>query len=137
MKRKYRNKETRKFRSKLEETCWNLLTEANIDFFYEPFKIPICQGLTYQEDSWEKVGKNYELQKKNVLGVKYIPDFVSHSSFDKVTWLIETKGFLTPVSRLKWKLFKQWLINNNYKWTLFMPTNRNEIEQSIKVILKK
>jgi hypothetical protein len=136
VKKKYKNKTVTKFRSKLEKTCWDLLTEAELGFFYEPFKVPLLEGFEYNNDSWEKVGKEYKLQKKKVQRMTYTPDFVSSHNLTKNLWIIETKGYPTDSFKLKWKRLKQYASENNYSWTLYMPTNKGEIEFTIENLLK-
>lgn len=136
MKKKYKNKVIKKFRSKLEQTCWDLLKESGLEYYYEPFKIPLIERFEFNNDSWEKVGKEYKLQKRKVLGMTYTPDFTSLPTISNKLWIIETKGYPTDSFKLKWKLLKQWLVEKNYNWRLYMPTSKNEVIQSIEIIQK-
>ena len=136
MVKKYKNKTITKFRSKLEKTCWDLLKEADIEFFYEPFKVPLIEGFEYNNDSWEKVGKEYKLQKRKVQRMTYTPDFVSSPTLIKDLWIIETKGYPTDSFKLKWKLLKQHALENNYNWIMYMPTSKSEIQITIEKLLK-
>lgn len=134
---KYKNSKVQGFRSKLEQYCWEHLNSENISFSYEPFQIVLVDGFIYQPESYEKIGKgkeSFKSQRNKIQPIKYTPDFVSNSVVEKVTWVIETKGYFNPLSRLKWKLFKRWLEQEGYTWHLFLPTNRQEVKQSIDLI---
>lgn len=63
--------------------------------------------------------------------ITYTPDFVGKD------WVIETKGMKTPDFLLKWKLFKKYLIDNNLKYTLYMPSNQKQVRLAIEHILGK
>lgn len=130
---KHKNKPTGKFRSKLEKYCNDKLIEAKIPFKYESMEIVLLDSFTYEEESWEKIGKNrkkFKLQRKKQLPTRYKPDFTGDG------WLIETKGFFTAEARLKWKMFKRWLVDNNLKWKLFMPSNKGEVDRTIEMLLE-
>ena len=47
---------------------------------------------------------------------------------------METKGMRTPDFNIKWKLFKRYLMEQQLKYILFMPTSKKEIIQSIEII---
>lgn len=47
---------------------------------------------------------------------------------------METKGKRTADFNIKWKLFRKYLQENDIEVTLFMPTNKKEILESIKII---
>lgn len=134
---KYRNKKVAQYRSKLEEYCADQLKEHKVDFCYEPFQLTIVEGFEYEPESWEKVGKisGYKLQRKKVNPIRYTPDFVSHPNVGDVVWIIETKGYFNPLARIKWKLFKQWLLKEQLDWRLFLPTNKREVKESIDLIV--
>lgn len=117
-----------KFRSELEIICYTLLQEAGLDFEYEPLTITLVEEAEYPLPSFERRGKKFKEAPIKSPKITYTPDFVGQD------WVIETKGYLTPSSRLRWKLFKRWLIKNNRAWHLFMPTNKKEIQESIKII---
>jgi len=44
----------------------------------------------------------------------YTPDFVSLPTLSNKLWIIETKGYPTDSFKLKWKLLKQYAVQNEY-----------------------
>jgi len=44
----------------------------------------------------------------------YTPDFVSLPTISNKLWIIETKGYPTDAFKLKWKLLKQYAVQNEY-----------------------
>lgn len=131
---KYKNKrlvrDKIKFRSKLEAYCYDVLKEHKIKFSYETLVVPLLDSFEYEPTCWERVGKNFKQQRKKVNKITYKPDFIGDSNL----WIIETKGYFTPVARIKWKLFKQWLVENNLQTQLFMPTNKTEVKKTVELI---
>ncbi len=125
---KYKNIATEQYKSKLEKTCADMLELNNIIFEYEPWEVVLIEPFTYELTSYERIGKVYKEQRHKLRKTSYKPDFIGDG------WIIETKGKRTPDFQLKWKLFKRYLIENEYDGTLFMPTNRKEIIHSINVI---
>lgn len=134
-KNKIQKKKGKKFRSKLEAYCWEALTKAEIPFLYEPVRLQLVPDFEYPEESYERIGKVFKQQRIKVQDIEYIPDFTPiYNELSDITWIIETKGMLTPVSRLKWKLFKKWLLDNGYRWKLYMPTNQKQVLWTINQI---
>lgn len=121
-----------KLRSKLEKKAYQLLTEADLDFEYEPMRFTILNSTKFPYDSYERVkykGKNeFKLKSKTVPKISYKPDFVGD------WWIMETKGYETPEFRIRWKLFKKFLTENNLKYTLFKPHTEKEIKECISII---
>jgi hypothetical protein len=111
----------------LELTAATLLTENQIPFEYEPTKIELIPSRKYDTISFERIGKQFK-PIATTRSVSYTPDFVGKG------WIIETKGMKTPDFQIKWKLFKKYLDDNNKEVSLFMPTNKKEIIQSINYI---
>lgn len=105
-----------------------MLLEAGLKFQYEPLAITLVDEIEYPLPSYQKRGKRFGLAPTKDRKITYTPDFLGEN------WVIETKGYFTPVARLKWKLFKKWLIDNNLKWHLFMPTNVGQITECINII---
>lgn len=133
---KYKNKTSTKdghtFKSKLERTCYDLLKKEELEFNYEDKKFVLIPTTKCTFDSYERVrrkGKNtYTLKSRTVPKISYRPDFVGDG------WIIETKGYETAAFRLKWKMFKKYLEDNNLKYVLFKPHNKTEIIKSINII---
>jgi hypothetical protein len=124
---KYKAKAKGKFRSKLEQTAANLLTEEGVWFEYEPYAVTFLKGYKSNILSYEKVGKKFK-EINRVYKISYTPDFVGKG------WVMETKGMKTPDFQIKWKLFKKHLEDNQIDAVLFMPTNKKEIIESISII---
>ena len=95
---KYKNQPISKFKSGLEFTCNELLEESGLPFEYEPITLVLMDSFEYPLESYQKVGKKFKNSQK-VRAVKYVPDFIVTGK--NTIYLIETKGFLTPVARLK------------------------------------
>jgi hypothetical protein len=127
-KRKYGNVPSGIYKSKLEQTCANLLVESEIDFEYEPWEVILIDSFTFEYPSYERIGKEFKEQRAKLRKTSYKPDFIGDG------WVIETKGKRTPDFQLKWKLFKRYLMENEQHLLLFMPTSKKEIVQSITVI---
>lgn len=127
---RYKNKPRKGFKSGLEITASELLKAAGIPFEYEPWKIVLVKPFKW-ETSYEETGKK-EKKKfgivKTVRAVTYKPDFVGKN------WVMETKGIKTQDFIIRWKLFKQYITDNNLDYTLFMPTNKKQILESIRII---
>ena len=120
-----------KFRSRLEEFCYDELKNANLAFKYEPFRLVLIPGFRYEGFALERVGKKFKDAWKKQQDVVYIPDFVGPD------WIIETKGFERPLSKLKWKLFKSYLLLNKLDYDLYKPHSRKEVKECIKLIKSK
>lgn len=126
---KYKNKKYGIYRSGLEKNCADLLKQNNIYFEYEPWEVLLLDSFVCDLEVFEKSRKKYTKRNQSKLRkITYTPDFVGEN------WIIETKGRKTADFMLKWKLFKKYLMDNNLKYTLFMPTNTKEILESIKYI---
>lgn len=124
----YKNKITGKYRSKLEKTCAELLKEHNIKFEYEPWIVTLSSGFESSIISYETSRKTYQTCSKKIRPITYKPDFIG----DK--WVIEVKGMRTPEFNIKWKMFKKYLQDNKLEYTLFLPTSKKQILESINLI---
>lgn len=122
-----------KFKSRLEEACYKKLKESGLSFSYEPVTYNLIPSFEYEYPSYEKVQskgkKTFKAGRPHVRGIKYTPDFVGDG------WIIETKGFETAVSKIKWKMFKKLILDSGLHYTLFKPTNQAEIDKSIELII--
>ena len=125
---KYKNIRNGIYRSQLEVTAAQELDSNNIPYEYEPWVVTLMPGMDHIVTSYEKCGKEFKLQKQKTRAITYKPDFVGKG------WVMETKGVRTPDFRLKWKLFKQYIADNNLGLTLFMPGNKKEIIESVRLI---
>lgn len=122
------------FDSNLEVYCYKALQTAEISFKYTPTTyvlIPAFKfnGLSYEAD--KRTGKELVPKSVNMQSIKYTPDFVGDN------WIIETKGAQTDVFNMRFKLFKKHLTDNSLNYTLYMPKNHAQVDQVVKLILKK
>ena len=120
-----------KFRSKLEEYCYDELVKAGLTFEYEPYRVTLIPGFRYEGFSMERKGKKLKPAWIKQQAVTYIPDFVGEG------WIIETKGYERPLSALKWKLFKRYLKQNNDNTDLYKPHTKKEVQHCIELILER
>ena len=95
----------------------------------------ICSFDTYAQLRKKTKTKacKFGVQKRKVESISYTPDFV-HINPDKTGWIMETKGMPNEAFPLRFKLFKQWLEQEGYKVTLFMPTNKEQIFECVEII---
>lgn len=121
------------FRSGLEVYMYKQLKANNIPFRYEQDKYVIMEKFTCENTCWatNKDGIFTE-SKPNIRNIEYNPDFVGINQ----EFIVETKGFETPEFKIKYKLFKQYLKDNNIKCTLYMPHNQKECNKVIELILE-
>lgn len=123
-----------KFRSNLERYCYEYLTNKNIPFKYEPGRVLLQDKIGYTGTSFERTTVKrkivYREANKNIRIITYTPDFVGDG------WIIETKGYERPASKLKWKMFKRHLMENDLThYNLYKPHTQKEIRESVKHIL--
>lgn len=103
-----------KFRSKLEVYCYRRLKESKIIAEYESKKFILQPAFT--------------LDAEKIRPITYTPDFIGN------TFIIECKGMQTDSFKIKWKLFKYYLLKNNLQYKLYMPRNQKDIEKVIQDI---
>ena len=127
---KYKNKKVGNFRSKLEQFCAKELTTNNIPYEYEAWKVELLPKFTFPNICYEKNSKSsYTEASEKIRSITYTPDFVGSN------WIIETKGKETSDFILKWKMFKNYLVENNLNYMIFKPTNQKQIKETVKIIL--
>ena len=123
------------FASGLEKYMYIALKKANIEFVYEGFTFELVPSFTFKNECFERQsnGKGDFLNRgnKKVLNLKYTPDFIG------IDFIIETKGRANDSFPLRWKMFKEWMMDNNDNRTLYKPQNQNECDETIKLILKQ
>lgn len=125
-----------KYKSGLERTCADLLTESGLSFTYEEHEYLLLDSFKYDGVYYKTTPKSKDLVDRTgkiVLPIKYTPDFVSKDG----SWIIETKGY-TPTHHdfpMRWKLFLKYLeIKGNDLPSLFICRNRQQIEEAIQII---
>ena len=122
------------FASGLEKYMYKALQDAGIRCEYEKYTFELLPSFTFENDCFEKQsnGKGDFINRgnKKVLNLKYTPDFFGYD------FIIETKGRANDSFPLRWKLFKNYLKQQNIKTTLYKPQNHKECDITIELILK-
>lgn len=125
-----------KYKSGLEKTCANLLSESGLSFAYEEHQFFLLDGFRYEGTYHKTTPKSKGLVDRTgraVLPIKYTPDFVATDG----SWIIETKGY-TPSHHdfpMRWKLFLKHLeMKGDPLPSLFICRNRQQIEEAIQII---
>jgi hypothetical protein len=122
------------FASGLEKYMYIALKKANIDFDYEGRTFELVPSFTFKNECFERQsnGKGDFINRgcKKVLNLKYTPDFIG------IDFIIETKGRANDSFPLRWKLFKEWMVDNNDRRTLYKPQTNGECDITIELILK-
>mgnify|MGYP003661773074 CR=1 FL=1 len=119
-----------KFRSKLELFTYKELQKAKIKSLYEQKKFVLMHGFYFLNNCVEPKKKDYISITTKVRDITYTPDFVDPNG----KWIIEVKGYANDVFPLKWKLFKQHLMNQGYTYALFLPKNQKQVLETIELI---
>ena len=119
-----------KFRSKLELFTYKELQKAKIKSLYEQKKFVLMHGFYFTNGCVEPKKKDYISITTKVRDITYTPDFVDPNG----KWIIEVKGYANDVFPLKWKLFKQHLMNQGYTYALFLPKNQKQVLETIELI---
>lgn len=129
---KFNNKVSKDYKSNLEKYCAEQLKLEKLPFEYEAVKFELHPSFRYEGMSYEKVTRSkkkvFDLQNPGIRAITYTPDFVGDG------WIIETKGMETSTFKIKWKMFKKHLIENNLHYQLYKPTNQKEVLETIKLI---
>ena len=122
------------FASGLEKRMYMALKENNLFDKYEGEVFQLMESFVLPNISFEKTSNGKGDYKnrgcKKVLGIKYTPDFTG------IDYIIETKGRANESFPIRYKLFKNWLINNKDIRALYKPQNQKDIEDTIRLIIK-
>ena len=122
------------FASGLEKYMYIALKKANIDFDYEGRTFELVPSFTFKNECFERQsnGKGDFINRgcKKVLNLKYTPDFIG------IDFIIETKGRANDSFPIRWKLFKEWMMNNNDNRVLYKPQSQKDCDITIELILK-
>jgi hypothetical protein len=130
------------FQSGLEKSMYvffiNNGFEINKTFFYENDKAILVDTFKCANEIWvnSPIKKSFVKLRDTVRSMTYKPDFSSHPKLKDCTWIVETKGRMSDSFPLRFKLFKQWLVNNNPSCKVYLPSNKTECEFTINEILK-
>lgn len=134
--------EGKKFRSKLEHSCYNLLVESELEFEHEPLKFILWEGkklqnvIVYSPDKKGpgKYGKDMTLQERKLVDITYTPDFIIKKTREKESFTIyvDVKGKENDVYPLKKKMFLEQIdLPGNY---FFEPHSVRQMKDVIKFI---
>ena len=120
------------FASGLERYTYESLKNNKLFEGYENQVFQLIESFNFKNISYEKQanGKGNYINRgeKNILGIKYTPDFVGKD------FIIECKGRANESFPIRWKLFKLWLTNNKIGKRLYKPQNQKEVDQTIILI---
>jgi hypothetical protein len=123
------------FASGLEKYMYIALKKAKIKFEYEPRTYQLLDTFQFESSAIERQsngkGEFKDRGNKKILGIKYTPDFEGDS------WTVETKGRANESFPIRYKLFKNWIQNNDPGRLLLKPQNQKECDEAIQIILKK
>ena len=120
-----------KFRSKLELFTYRNLEDAGIDALYEKKKYVLQEGFRYSATVYEPhKTKGYIPTTTKIRDITYTPDFVDPHG----RWIIEVKGFANDVFPIKWKMFKNYLMQQDDPPVLFLPRNQKQVLETIELI---
>jgi len=114
------------FDSNLEIECYKMLKAADIKFDYHSKPILLLPKIKTSFISYEW-GKSLR-EVTVVREMHYEPDFTGDN------FIIETKGLKRPAFLKKWNVLKRTLQSNGYKGVIYMPRNKKDIAEMIKMI---
>ena len=124
-----------KYRSKLELYTVNRFDEAGIESDYECHRFSLLDKFTFDGEIYEshkiKGVKEFTKVSNNVRAITYTPDFVNMEK----KFIVEVKGFANDVFPLKWKMFKNHLINQGF--TLYLPSTQKQVRDTVELIKEK
>ena len=111
---------------------YQALKKAKIKADYEKRTFEIFEGFDFTNESYERQanGKGSMVNRgnKKVLAIKYTPDFEGEN------FIIECKGRPNETFPLRWKMFKKYVRENLFGYTLYKPQRQSECDEVIKLI---
>lgn len=123
------------FASGLEKYMYMALKKARIRCKYEGETFVLLNGFYFENQVYERQSNGKGDYKnrgcKRILPIKYTPDFIGDN------FIIETKGRANESFPMRWKLFKQLVMNQFPNYTLYKPQNQKECEITVELILEK
>lgn len=122
------------FASSLEGTMYKLLKQSGIVFAYEMKTYTIFDSFKYEGECYERVQKRSKemVDRPKVSGITYTPDFSDLNE----EWIIEVKGRANESFPLRWKLFKQKMMERENPPMIFKPTKVADCKQVINILLE-
>ena len=123
------------FASGLEKYMYMALKKNKIKAKYEGETFVLINGFHFANESFERQanGKGIFSNRggKRILPIKYTPDFIGED------FIIETKGRANDSFPMRWKLFKQLVVRQFPRVTLYKPQNQKECDTTVELILQK
>ncbi len=123
------------FASGLEKYMYIALQKNKIKSKYEGETFVLVPGFHFENECYEKQsngkGEFVNRGSKRILPIKYTPDFIGED------FIIETKGRANESFPMRWKLFKQLIVNQFPGITLYKPQNQKDCDETIRIILEK
>jgi len=117
------------FRSETEAYMYKLLRKHKIRAQYEKKSFVLMPSFVCKHRSFERnKRKNFKEITNVIQPITYTPDFVGDN------FIIEVKGRANEQFPLRWKLFKYLINNKPVEYTLFVPRNKKECDEVIKII---
>lgn len=128
-----------RYKSSLEKTTADLLSDAGVKFTYEEEEFYVMDSFRYEGPYFKMTPKGKDLRDRSnsvVLPIKYTPDFCAPD----LSWVIEVKGYLPSHHDfpMRWKLFMKHLLETctGNPPALFLVKNRQQVEHAIEEIKK-
>ena len=123
------------FASGLEKYMYMVLKQNKIRAKYEGETFVLLNGFHFDNEVYERQanGKGEYINRgcKRILPIKYTPDFIGEE------FIIETKGRANESFPMRWKLFKQLVVQQFPGVTLYKPQNQKECDETVRLILSK
>ena len=123
------------FASGLERYMYQALKDAKIKAQYEGKTFVVSEGFDFPNISIERCangrGEFKNRGGKNILPIKYTPDFIGDG------FIIECKGRANESFPLRWKLFKKVVSSEHPHVIIYKPQNQKECDETTRLILKQ
>jgi len=123
------------FASGLEKYMYMVLKQNKIRAKYEGETFVLLNGFHFDNEVYERQandkGEYINRGCKRILPIKYTPDFIGEE------FIIETKGRANESFPMRWKLFKQLVVQQFPGVTLYKPQNQKECDETVRLILSK
>lgn len=117
------------FKSKIEASVYKHLLQAGFSPAYEEKTYTIWEGFKPTIPFYGKTGLNM----KKLISIHYTPDFTFH--YKDVFVIIEVKGFQNDLFPYKFKMFRKFLEQPEYKNTLlFEVFSIKQLKECIEII---
>ena len=121
-----------KFASGLEAYMYKALKKAKIKATYEKRTFEVFPSFQFKNKSYERQangkGKMVDRGNKNILAIKYTPDFEGKD------FIIECKGRPNETFPIRWKMFKKYVNLNLHGYTLYKPQRQSECDDVVNLI---